>query len=54
MTNKEKEKLANLINSAQKIQTWIHTHPRKATICNDVVAEFDKAIRLASEPSKED
>jgi hypothetical protein len=34
-----------LLESAKKIQTWIHAHPRKATIVQDVIDEFDEAIR---------
>jgi len=33
-----------LLNASKKIQTWIHAHPRKATIVRYVIEEFDKAI----------
>lgn len=35
----------NLLKAAKKIQTWIHTHPKKATIVHSVIDEFDEAIR---------
>jgi hypothetical protein len=44
-----------LLNASKKIQTWIHAHPRKATIVWDVIHEFDDAIaRLESEPEPEE
>jgi len=33
-----------LLKASKKIQTWIHSHPRKATIVRHVIEEFDKAI----------
>jgi len=39
MTNTER-----LLEVSKKIQTWIHAHPRKATIVWSVIHEFDDAI----------
>jgi hypothetical protein len=39
-----------LLESAKKIQTWIHAHPHKATIVTSVIEEFDKAIEMAEVP----
>jgi len=33
-----------LLRASKKIQSWIHSHPGKATIVQNVIDEFDKAI----------
>lgn len=45
------EKLASLLSSSKKIQTWIHAHPRKATIVRHVITEFDDAINAFENPN---
>lgn len=36
--------MKDLLSAAKKVQTWIHAHPRKATIVRSVIDEFDNAI----------
>lgn len=53
MTELEK-KQAELIVASKKIQTWIHTHPRKATIFRPTIQEFDNAISALESQVKEE
>lgn len=41
--------MKDLLSAAKKVQTWIHAHPRKATIVRSVIDEFDKVISDAEE-----
>lgn len=38
----------DLLEALKKVMTWVHTHPKKATIVQSVIDEADNAIKKAT------